>query len=98
MAAVRLDVYPDGGMARLRLWGEADPAAHQAAAGRWLDALPPVQAADVLAAAGLPPARAGDIAAASGRWALLPEDARASLHLVTAPGRDGDGGTWLVGG
>ena len=26
VAAARLDVYPDGGMARLRLWGEADPA------------------------------------------------------------------------
>ena len=80
VAAVRLDVYPDGGMARLRLWGEADPAAHQAAAGRWLDALPPVQAAAVLAAAGLPPARAQDIAAAdSGRWALLPETAHATF-------------------
>ena len=42
VAAVRLDVYPDGGMARLRLWGEADPAAHQGRRGRWLDALPPV--------------------------------------------------------
>ena len=80
VAAARLDVYPDGGLARLRLWGEADPAAHRAAASRWLDALPPAQAADVLAAAGLPAARAGDIAAAgSGRWALLPETARAAL-------------------
>jgi allantoicase len=80
VAAARLDVYPDGGMARVRLWGEADPAAHRAAASRWLDALPPAQAADVLTAAGLPPARAGDIAAAvSGRWALLPEEARTSL-------------------
>ena len=80
VAAARLDVYPDGGLARLRLWGEADPAAHRAAASRWLDALPPAQAADVLAAAGLPAARAGDIAAAgSGRWALLAETARAAL-------------------
>ena len=80
IAAARLDVYPDGGMARLRLWGEADPAAHRTAAARWLDALPPAQAADVLAAAGLPPARARDIAAAtSGRWALLPEEAHAAL-------------------
>ncbi len=79
MAAARLDVYPDGGLARVRLWGEADPAAHRAAAAHWLDVLPPSQAADVLAAAGLPPARAGDIAAVSGRWALLPEEARTSL-------------------
>ena len=57
MATARLDVYPDGGLARLRLWGEAAPAAHRAAASRWLDALPPAQAADVLAAAGLPAAR-----------------------------------------
>jgi allantoicase len=78
--AARLDVYPDGGMARVRLWGEADPAAHRAAASRWLDALPPAQAADVLTAAGLPAARAGDIAAAvSGRWALLPEQGRVNL-------------------
>ena len=79
VAAARLDVYPDGGMARLRLWGEADPAAHQAAAGRWLDALPPAHAAAVLAAAGLPPARADSIAAASGRWDMLPAAARAAL-------------------
>ena len=32
VAAARLDVYPDGGLARVRLWGEADPAAHRAAA------------------------------------------------------------------
>ena len=80
MAAVRLDVYPDGGMARLRLWGEADPAAHQAAAARWLDALPPAQAAAVLAEAGLPAARAtGIAAAAAGRWDMLPAPARAAL-------------------
>jgi allantoicase len=80
VAAARLDVYPDGGMARVRLWGEADPAAHRAAASRWLDALPRAQAADVLTAAGLPSAQAGEIAAAvSGRWALLPAEARTSL-------------------
>jgi len=79
-AAARLDVYPDGGMARLRLWGEAEPPALWAAASRWLDAMPPAQAAEVLATAGLPPARADDIAGAdSGRWGLLPEDARARL-------------------
>jgi allantoicase len=80
VAAARLDVYPDGGMARLRLWGEADPAAHQAAAARWLDALPPAQAATVLAEAGLPAARATAIAAAAaGRWDMLPAPARAAL-------------------
>ncbi len=80
VAAARLDVYPDGGMARLRLWGEAEPAAHQAAAARWLDALPPAQAATVLAEAGLPAARATAIAAAAAsRWAMLPAAAQAAL-------------------
>ncbi len=80
VAAARLDVYPDGGMARLRLWGEAEPAAHQAAAARWLDALPPAQAATVLAEAGLPAARATGLAAApAGRWAMLAAPARAAL-------------------
>jgi allantoicase len=80
VAAARLDVYPDGGMARLRLWGEAEPAAHQAAAARWLDTLPPAQAATVLAEAGLPAARATGLAAApAGRWAMLPVAARAAL-------------------
>ena len=75
VAAARLDVYPDGGMARLRLWGEADPAAHQAAAARWLDALPPAQAAVVLAEAGLPAARATGIATAAA-WDMLPRRPR----------------------
>jgi allantoicase len=80
IGAAQLDIYPDGGMARLRIWGEAGPAAHRAAASRWLDALPPPQAAGVLAGLGLTPAHADDIAAAvSGRWALLPDEARARL-------------------
>jgi allantoicase len=80
VGVAQLDIYPDGGMARLRLWGEADPVAHRAAASRWLDALPPAQASDVLKTAGLAPDIAEDIAAAgSGRWALLPDQARASL-------------------
>jgi allantoicase len=60
---VRLDVYPDGGLARLRVNGEIDDAAREAAVLRWLDLLPignavrllvdegglPVQDADELA-------------------------------------------------
>jgi allantoicase len=46
--AVRLDIYPDGGMARLRLWGRLGPAAAQRLTRRWLDALPPAEAARVL--------------------------------------------------
>jgi allantoicase len=80
VGAARLDIYPDGGMARLRLWGEADPAAHRAAASRWLDALPPAQASGVLKTAGLAPDIADDIAATvSGRWALLSSNVRRGL-------------------
>jgi len=39
-ASVRLDIYPDGGMARLRLWGRLSPAGREALAARWYDALP----------------------------------------------------------
>jgi allantoicase len=45
---VRLDVYPDGGLARLRVHGEVDDDALAAAATRWLDALPQPHARDVL--------------------------------------------------
>jgi allantoicase len=79
-AAVRLDVYPDGGLARLRLWGEADPPSLRAAAARWLDALPATQAASVLEAAGLPRQLAAGVAAAGpGRWNRLPAQVRAVL-------------------
>lgn len=37
---VRLDIYPDGGMARLRLWGELTVDGREALHRRWLDALP----------------------------------------------------------
>jgi allantoicase len=45
---VRLDVYPDGGMARLRLFGELAPGARDALVLRWLNTLPPAQAREVL--------------------------------------------------
>jgi allantoicase len=37
---VRLDVYPDGGMARLRLWGQLSVSGREALVLRWFDALP----------------------------------------------------------
>ena len=37
---MRLDIYPDGGMARLRLWGTLSPAGREAVTIRWYDALP----------------------------------------------------------
>jgi allantoicase len=56
---VRLDVLPDGGMARLRLWGRPSPAGRAFLGRRWFDALPDVQALEVLRSVGLPPEEAG---------------------------------------
>jgi allantoicase len=56
---VRLDVFPDGGMARLRLWGRPTPAGRAELGRRWFDALPDVQALEVLGAIGVPPQEAG---------------------------------------
>ncbi|WP_433679021.1 allantoicase [Nocardia sp. CA-119907] len=44
----RLDVYPDGGVARLRVHGEIDPATLVADTVAWLDALPEPHALQVL--------------------------------------------------
>ena len=59
VAEVRLDAYPDGGMARLRLWGRLSAAGRSRLGRTWFDALPDAQAAAVLAAAGLPAGLAG---------------------------------------
>jgi allantoicase len=50
---VRLEVFPDGGMARLRLHGRLAPAARAALALRFLNLLPDDHARQVLAADGL---------------------------------------------
>jgi allantoicase len=44
---VRLDIYPDGGLARLRVAGAVDPESRDAVAARWLGLLPPEAAATV---------------------------------------------------
>jgi allantoicase len=49
---VRLDAYPDGGLARLRVWGRLSPDAAEHLTRRWFDLLPPAHAAQVLARAG----------------------------------------------
>lgn len=46
---VRLDVYPDGGMGRVRLYGEVDEEAALRLARRWLVTLPPGHLRQVLA-------------------------------------------------
>ena len=55
---VRLDIYPDGGMARLRVLGRPTAAARAALADRFLRLLPEPQLAGLLRAAGLPAAEA----------------------------------------
>jgi allantoicase len=44
---VRLDIYPDGGLSRLRLHGTVPADRHEPITRRWLDLLPPDQAAAV---------------------------------------------------
>jgi allantoicase len=58
---LRLDVYPDGGMARLRLWGTPTAAGRSRLGRTWFDTLPAGAAVQVLVAAGVP---AADAAAA----------------------------------
>jgi allantoicase len=47
---VRMEVFPDGGMSRVRLFGELDGSALDAISVRWLGALPESQLSAVLAA------------------------------------------------
>jgi allantoicase len=54
----RLDIFPDGGMARLRVFGRPTAAARTALAERFLRLLPEPQLAGLLQSAGLPPAEA----------------------------------------
>jgi allantoicase len=73
---VRLDVYPDGGMARVRLVGRLAPAARDELALRWLNLLPEGHARQVLAGeGGLEDAEAARLAGARplGGMALLPQ-------------------------
>ncbi|MQA94783.1 MAG: allantoicase [Streptosporangiales bacterium] len=49
---VRMDIYPDGGMARLRLYGLIASDGLSTLAARWFDLLPASQAAAVLEGAG----------------------------------------------
>jgi allantoicase len=45
---LRLDVFPDGGVARLRVWGTPTAAGREAIGLRWLNALPPDEAQEAL--------------------------------------------------
>ena len=84
---VRLDVYPDGGMARLRVFGRPTSAARAALADRFLRLLPEPHLAGLLRAAGRPADEATRRAGSRGGLADLPPSAREQfslgLHLST---------------
>jgi allantoicase len=50
---LRVDIYPDGGFARLRAHGELTTTGYDTALRRWLDALPPAHLRQVLIGVGL---------------------------------------------
>ena len=78
---VRLDVYPDGGMARLRVFGIPTPQARAALADRFLRLLPEAQLAAVLSAAGLAPDEAARRAGSRRGVADLPPRAHERFRL-----------------
>ncbi|TFV58548.1 UNVERIFIED_ORG: allantoicase [Bacillus sp. AZ43] len=80
---VRLDVFPDGGMGRLRLWGRPTPAGRATLGRRWFDALPDVQALEVLGAAGVSPQVAGRLVGSRPVTGELPPEV---ARLLDGPG------------
>jgi allantoicase len=79
---VRLDIYPDGGMARLRVFGQPTAAARTQMAERFLRLLPAPQLEAVLRTAGLAPAEAARHAeAGSFTPEALPPSARALFRF-----------------
>jgi allantoicase len=74
---VRLDAYPDGGLARLRLYGDLAPAGRLALAQRWWNALPAARAKALLAAAGVEPGAAARLTAE--RPGTIPDPLRPEL-------------------
>jgi allantoicase len=85
---VRFNVYPDGGVARLRLVGRLTESGRAALALRWFDALPAAEAEAALRDAGLTAAEAGALAAAR-PLAGAAEAAAAVAALQPADGPDG---------
>ena len=79
---VRLDIFPDGGMARVRLFGELSPAGRAGLAIRWFDLLSAAQARYVLTTEyGLSAEQADKTVAARplGDVDRLPDEVRADL-------------------
>ena len=81
---VRLDVYPDGGMARLRVLGAPTPAARTALAERFLRLVPAPQLAAVLGACGVPPGEAARLAELRPSVGELPDGVSEQFRLGSA--------------
>ncbi len=86
---VRLDAFPDGGLARLRLIGSVDPVARRRAGYRWFNALADRHALACLQSGGVPSEAAAAVVAArpltdaSHRaWSASPEFAAARSVLA----------------
>lgn len=60
---VRLEIFPDGGMARLRLFGSVSPEGRRDAGRRWFNALPAGAALDLVLDAGLSRSEAATVVA-----------------------------------
>jgi allantoicase len=79
---VRLDIFPDGGMARVRLWGDLSADGRDTMTVRWYNSMPAVQAAATLTGfAGMSEAdaKAAVKVRPAGSAADLPEPLRAAL-------------------
>ncbi|MEU9132002.1 allantoicase [Kitasatospora sp. NPDC048540] len=86
---VRINVYPDGGLARLRLTGRLTEDGRAALALRWFDALPAAEAAAALTEAGLDAAEAAALTA-SRPLADAAATTAAVAALQPADGPDGE--------
>ncbi|SDG29706.1 allantoicase [Pseudonocardia oroxyli] len=82
---LKIDIFPDGGFARLRANGELLESEVERKAAAWLDALPPMHLRDALTGANLDPALIRGALAAAGnptsRWAQELLDAFAPRRL-----------------
>ena len=78
---VRLDVYPDGGMARVRLYGELSQRGREELVLRWLNSLPDAHARQVLVDGGVDRDQADELVAARPMDALADLPARARSFL-----------------
>jgi allantoicase len=83
---VRMDIYPDGGMARLRLFGDLSPEGRSELGVRWFNALSPKAATAALVDSGMDPAEATAMVAAR---PLTGSEALPAAALALLLGRTG---------